>query len=237
MKDGFLSPVTSALCAGRLNFLDKMITSPVHTICELCDDAALLCFVDAKTGTDHFFCRKHEPPTSIGERSPRWSLNRWRLASDNNISQKLAAPKDSREHRDIYLDLCESGLMGREGACRYYLSMITGIDQFVLWDDEFVSNMQEFVVSKTCPAASVFCPDFHAVQFLAAFMRRAYEQSEGRGHERRVTRAERAVELLLQHPEWSNEEIAAHVPTTLKQLQRWSDFTVLRVRYQRNHRD
>jgi hypothetical protein len=212
---------------------DTMITSPAYSKCELCDASATLHLVDTATDTEHFFCREHSPAHTVGERSPRWNLKHWRMDSDNHISEKLAAPKDSRDHRDIYWDLCEAGLLGGDGACRYYLSMLTRIDQFVLWEDEFCSNMREFVVSKTSPTASIFCQNQNSIQFLAVFMRRAYERSEGRDKERRATKAETAVELLLCHPEWSDEKIAAQVPTTVKQLRRWTNYTGLRASGQR----
>jgi hypothetical protein len=212
---------------------DNMIASPAHATCEICDAPATLHLDDSTTNTDHLFCSEHSPALAVGERSPQWTIRHWRMAPGNHLSLGLAAPKDSQEHQRLYLDLCESGLLGGDGACRYYLSMITRIDQFVLWENEFSSNMREFVASKTCPAASVFCQTLNSIRSLATFMRRAYENSQGRGADRRVTKAEKALELLLRHPEWSDEEIAAQVPTTLKQLRRWTDYAGLRATCQR----
>ena len=188
---------------------------------------------DTRTASDCFFCGEHKPDVSPGKRSPHLVLKRWRMAAGNNLSRALAEPRDSREHKDLYWDLCEAGLLGGDGACRYYISIITGTDQFTLWDDEFASNVREVVVSKTCPAASQFCQDLNSIQFLAVFLRRAWEGIEGRKQERRMTKTEKAVELLLHHPEWSDERIAEQVPTTLKQLRRFTDYTGLRAMGQR----
>jgi hypothetical protein len=210
-----------------------MITKPMDASCDQCGLPATVHLADTTAGADRFLCREHKPELSMGERSPRLFIKRWRMAPGNSLSRALAKPKDSVEHKGLYWDLCEAGLLGGDGACRYYLSMITGVDQFTLWDDEFTSNVREFVVSKTCSAAAQFCQNLNSIQFLAGFLRRAFEGTEGRHKERRFTKAEKAVDLLLHHPELPDETIAERVPTTLKQLRRCTDYTGLRVISQR----
>jgi hypothetical protein len=205
-----------------------MIHLPAQIPCNECGSPAEVELTDTRTGNDCFLCREHKPDLWPGK-NPHLALKRWRMGSENHLSRALVAPKDSREHKDLFWDLCEAGLLGRDGACRYYLSVITGIDQFPLWCDEFTSNVREFVISKTCPAASQFCQDLHSIQFLGGFLRRAWEDTDRSEHSRRISKAEKAVELLLHHPEWSDERIAAQVPTTLKQLQRFSDYGALRA--------
>jgi hypothetical protein len=213
-----------------------MIASPAHAACERCGAPAILHFVDSTAGTDRLFCQEHAPDHEVGMKSPELMLKRWRMTDDNSLSRELAAPKESQEHRSLRWDLCEAGLLGGDGACRYYLSIITGIDQFVLWSDEFCKNIEESVVSQTCPAAAVFCRDLNSIQFLRGFLRRAYERTEGHSEDHHVTKAEKAIELLLRHPDWSDDEIAAHVPTTMKQIGGWTDYRVLRATCQQQRK-
>ncbi len=205
-----------------------MAATTEDTICEVCGAAATIHLADTQAGTEHLYCPDHKPALAVGERSPRLVIKRFRMPPDNPCSQRLAAPKDSPEHKSLRREICDLRLLGDEGACRYYLSIITDTDQFALWDDMFVNNVREYVVSRTCKAASRLCDNLHSLQFLAGFLRRACERCEGTYHDRRGTKQERAIELLLKHPDWSDEQIASHVPTTMKQLQRWIDFTGLR---------
>lgn len=53
-----------------------------------------------------------------------------------------------------------------------------------------------------------------------------FERSQGM--DRKLGKQVIAIELLLNHPDWSDERIAANVPTTMKQLRRMTDFNALR---------
>jgi hypothetical protein len=184
--------------------------------------------LDTETGREFVYCREHEPPLPVGERSPKLVIERWRMPPDSLVSQALASPKESAKHQSLRAEMCDCGLLGGDGACRYYLSIITGRDEFAAWSDEFADDAKKFVVSRTCPAASQFCNE-NSIQFLVGFFRAECERFEGTYGVRRITKMERAIELLLQHPEWTDERIASHVPTTVKQLQRCTDFKALRA--------
>lgn len=146
----------------------------------------------------------------------------------------MAAPEDSPEHESFRIEMCDLKLLGGEGACRYFLSKITGVDQFALWDDEFVENVREYLASETNGAASQFQIDAHAVQFVVPFLKRAFEDSR-RSASSILTKQDRAVELLLRNPRWTDQQIAASVPTTTKQLQRFTNYTALKVHRDRNN--
>ncbi len=125
--------------------------------------------------------------------------------------------------------MCDDRLLGGEGECRYYLSILTQSDQFVAWSDDFVDNVQRYVVEMTCPEAVRFCDGFHYVQFLAGFFRVVMERIAGSSDSRRVSKEDRAIEMLMNHPDWTDQQIAEQLPTTVKQLQRWSNYRVLRA--------
>jgi hypothetical protein len=125
--------------------------------------------------------------------------------------------------------MCDDGLLGDMGACQYYLSILTQSDQFVAWDDDFVNNVKRYVVKMTCPEAARFCGGPHCLQSLAGFFRVVTERVEGRSDGRRVSKEDRAIEMLLNHPDWTDQQIAERLPTTAKQLQRWSNYGALRA--------
>jgi hypothetical protein len=141
----------------------------------------------------------------------------------------MACPSDSEEHRVFREEICELGLLGSEGACKYYLSIITGIDQFALWSDEFLNNLRDFVNSQAAGATAAFRIDadteYVVVPLLKAEMRRVRPQLIGN----KPTKEERAIEMLFHNPGWSDYDVAKSVPTTVRQLQRFSTYKLLRL--------
>lgn len=211
-----------------------MIKFPDDAICEVCGVPATIHLADTREQTEHLYCRQHEPSRPVGASSPRFAVKRWRMYPlENHCSKRLAASKESQSHQDLRWEMCEGQLLGREGACRYYLSMITGIDHFVLWDDEFVANVREFVIAESSGAAACFTFDWSSVQQFWPYLKLAYERYEGSGKGQRIRKRDEAIEMLVNHPSWTDEEIAAKVPTTLKQLARNTDYSYLRSNLQR----
>lgn len=126
------------------------------------------------------------------------------------------------------MEMCEIYLLGGEGACRYYLSRLTNSDQFALWFDEFLANVREFVLAETKGAAATIPFEPWTVGCMVPLFRQAFEEAESPSAGKQ-TKQDRAVVLLLHHPEWSDQQIAEAVPTTMKQLQRNTKYTTLRV--------
>ena len=197
-------------------------------MCEVCGAAASVHLLDKQDGSDHLFCETHDARPPAGEYQPRWVTRRSRLPPGNALSRLLASPEASPEHQSLRSEMCDYGMLGGDGACQYYLSILTQSDQFAVWSDEFVDNVRRYVAENTCDAAAQFV-DFHSIQCLAGFFRITLERAEGRYETRRARKDDRAIELLLNHPEWTDEQIAEQVPTTVKQLQRSSNFKVLRA--------
>ena len=101
-----------------------------------------------------------------------------------------------------------------------------GYRKVVLWNDEFLDNVREYVVAQTNGAAADFVFDLHSVNFMAPFLKHKYYND--RSNAPKQTKQNRAVVLLLHHPAWSDSQVAEHVPTTTKQLQRNTNYTALR---------
>jgi hypothetical protein len=98
------------------------------TSCHICGELATVCLLDTLSGDERNCCRDHRPDRDVSVTSRRWVIKRWRMQPGGPISQQLAAPRESPEHESVRWDMCDGGLLGGEGACRYYLSMITGLD-------------------------------------------------------------------------------------------------------------
>jgi hypothetical protein len=200
-----------------------------NAMCQVCGAAATVHLLDEQDGSEHLYCSAHKPHLSIGERQPRFVIKQWRMAPGGDLSRRLAAPRESPEHQYLRLEMCDDRLLGGMGACQYYLSILTQSDQFVAWSDDFVNNVKRYVVEMTCPEAARFCTDLHNMQFLAGFFRVVMERIEGSSGGRPVSKEDRAIEMLMNHPDWSDQQVAEQLPTTAKQLKRWSNYAALRA--------
>ena len=143
----------------------------------------------------------------------------------NIFSEYLALPKDHPKHRQFREELW---LGGEEHACRYYLSIILGRDFYAVSNDEFLKAVQEYMVARTCPEAIQFCCTRLHYRFVMPLLKWEWETAEGIS-DRRIGKEEQGMILLVQHPEWTDEQIRAAVKTTAKQMKRWSSFNYARV--------
>lgn len=146
----------------------------------------------------------------------------------DELSRLLAAPRQSREHQSFRNDMIEAQLLGSDGVCRYCVSVLTGIDCFPMDHEEFGFRLARFVASKTCGEIEPFCRDMQALHFLADFMRYLLNQSEGELPPHRRNKEQRAIEMLLKNPSLSDERIRKRLATTLNQMNRWSNYKILR---------
>lgn len=148
------------------------------------------------------------------------------MTANHIFSEYLALPKDSPQHRQLRDELC---LGGEEHACRYYLSIVLGRDFFAVSNDEFLKAVQEYVVAKTCPEAIQFCCTRGHFQFVMPFLKRDWENAAGTADQRHIGKEERGMILLIDHPDWTDEQIRVAVKTTDMQMKRWGSFNAARV--------
>lgn len=137
------------------------------------------------------------------------------------FSDYLDKPVDSPEHRRFRASLWVGG---SEHACRYYLSVLVNRDFFDATDSEFLTAMKDYVVAHACPAASQFCITQGHLQFVLPFLKHLLgDKTE------RLSNEDRALVLLVQHPDWSDDQIREAVGTTEKAMTRWSTFKYARL--------
>ncbi len=148
------------------------------------------------------------------------------VMSKSVFSECLALPKNSPQHIRLREELW---LGGASHACRYYLSIILGRELFATSDDEFLKAAQEYIVAKTCPEAIQFCCTPGHFQFVMPFLKREWEVAEGTAEQRRLKKVEQCLVLLLNHPDWTDEQIRKAVKTTDKQMKRWGTFNAARA--------
>jgi hypothetical protein len=137
------------------------------------------------------------------------------------FSRYLDEPTDSPEHRQFRASLW---LGGYEHECRYYLSVLRKRDFFDVTASDLLDAVREYVVDHACPAASQFCATQAHLQFVLPFLK---HQSGDEG--KRLSKEEAALALLVQHPEWSDDQICHAVGTTEKAMKRWSTYKYARI--------
>jgi len=68
------------------------------------------------------------------------------------------------------------------------------------------------------------------------FLKRQCEIVEGESGQCRICKEDQGMILLVQHPDWTDEQIRRAVKTTEKQMKRWSNFNTARVA-QKHYKD
>ena len=86
---------------------------------------------------------------------------------------------------------------------------------------------QEYIVAKTGPEAIPFCC-MSGLQFVMPYLKREWEAVEGITGQRRISKEDQGMILLIEHPDWTDEQIRQAVKTTDKQMMRWSNFNAAR---------
>jgi hypothetical protein len=124
-------------------------------------------------------------------------------------------------------EMCELRLLGANGACLFYLTMLTSIDHFALWSDEQLQNLREFADKATNGAATAYRIDLDTVCIVLPLLKSAFRERSPTV-ETSFTKQDHAVELLFRNPALSDAQVADQVPTTIKQLQRFTTYQQLR---------
>ncbi|PQO43632.1 hypothetical protein [Blastopirellula marina] len=210
------------------SFHFPVILQPENLFCEVCQAAARVEVLVASTDAKHAYCDDHydAPATFV---SGDCRVVRSRLLANCAVNRAMAAPESSEEHQRLRRDLCETRHLGELGACRYYLSISTGSNQFTLWSDEFERNAREFVLAETSGAAEFVKQIESWALYLAVPLFKAAYLKVRTGEMPRLSRPEEAVIALLRHPDCSDEQIAERIGTTVKQLRRNGNYSGLRT--------
>jgi hypothetical protein len=124
--------------------------------------------------------------------------------------------------------------IGDDFACSYYLSVLTGRNYFVLPLEDARRDAGHFVIEKTSLASSVFFRDLgYVLYFAVPFLKRHFNAEHGLPPEK-LNKETQGLLLLLEHPDWSDEQVRQAVHTTQKQMARWSTYNLARIVQRRN---
>jgi len=200
---------------------------PASAICDKCDALATAEFLNSELEVHQFFCKEHEPACIPGKKS-RSTFLQGRLPPNNWLSKAMSAPRESAEHESFRFEMCDMHLLGSHGECSYYMSILTDVDHFALWTNELADNVREFVLGETAGAAESFRFDSYTVGFMVPLIKAAYNERIAKKVVP-LTKAEQAVIFLLRNPTCTDAEVASAVKTTIKQLNRFSSYKVLRT--------
>lgn len=207
--------------------LDKdLIRLPKTVECDACHQPAEIQLRDEVDSRVIAYCGIHKPDLWPG-RNRSLTILRWRLPLDNSYSRHLACSFDSAEHQMFRTEMCDLCLLGADGASLYYLSVVTSIDHFALWSDEQLQNLREFADKATNGAANAYRIDLDTVCIVLPLLKSAFRERFPTV-EVRFTKQDHAVELLFRNPALSDTQVAEQVPTTIKQLQRFTNYQHLR---------
>jgi hypothetical protein len=146
-------------------------------------------------------------------------------AKMDRIADAFDKPYDSPEHRMLREN---AWLVGPEFQCRYLLGMLLGRNEFRITQDEFLNDLTEYITSRTSPQAAMFCCTEHHCQFVVAFLERQFRDKIGSIKITKETKENRAMEVLLKHPDWPDEQIVAEVGATMKSVARWTTYRYAR---------
>lgn len=147
----------------------------------------------------------------------------------DSISQMLFAPIDSDEHDDLRNYLCNFELLGRYGASQYFVSILTGANQFSLPPEEVDSaglKMLDRLVPELREHLDLRRQWYEALRSL--FEREYRQKYNSLGLTRKWIKEDEAICVLATHPKWSDEQVAEATPTAVKQLERFGWYGVLR---------
>ena len=200
---------------------------PFDFNCDECGSPATVEFITSDAEKTRLSCNNHKP-TERFQPGSKLLVRRSRLSPNYRLSKYFAQSPDSAQHRQFREEMCITPILGSDGACKYYLSALTQIDHFALWSDQFVENVREYLLTETSDAANYFLFDSCTIESMTSFLKVSYSQrfpTAGIA----IKPHDRAIEILLRNPNWSDAQIAAAAKTTVKQLLRCSDYKILRM--------
>lgn len=140
------------------------------------------------------------------------------------IAKNLALPEDDPDRIEFETS---HWIAGDDVVCKWQLCVQTGRDCWNVPWDEYKAALIEFCQQRlpqaSCAAiARVSGADFARI-YLEDLRRRAGSTIFGP-----TKKPDQAVVMLLENPDLTDEQIAALIPTTLKQLARFSTYNYLK---------
>lgn len=151
----------------------------------------------------------------------------------NEVSRRLAFPMGDPPHRELRRDMCESQLLGGDGATRYLVSVLSGEDCLGVRHAEYVSMARSIAAGVLGKAADRWEFSQESLCYMWPLFLDAYRQAHPAFMiDRTQTTEDRAVVQRLIHPDLDDVAIAQLAATTTKQLSRFSAYKYL-LRFRR----
>lgn len=138
-------------------------------------------------------------------------------------AEMLALPVDAPKHQRMRSELW---LVGKWFESHYYLSILTGENWLDFRDFDLVHKaLVDFVTKNVSSAAGKFLAACHQPTDVAhSYLKYQVAKKEGWVDSTKWSKAERLMILLIEHPDWSDEQFIKALKTTPKQLQRLNPF-------------
>jgi Transcriptional cell cycle regulator TrcR len=135
-------------------------------------------------------------------------------------------PIEDRRHQQLRDDAWIGGPFF-EG--RYYLGWFRRTNEFRHNHEEFDEDIAQ-TIRDQLPQSSWIAESSYRVEFLLKWLKHKYRESdEGRRYPiPKQTREERAIVLLLENPELTDDEIRQIIGTTEKTIERWASYKLAR---------
>jgi hypothetical protein len=99
--------------------------------------------------------------------------------------------------------------------------------------DEFLESLQKYLRKNVSPESELVA-NLHDIQFIVSFIKYQCEKAEGIFNEKKLSKEDKGVAILLKNPYWSDERIRELLKTTEKQMRHWTNFNQIRRVFERN---
>jgi len=112
--------------------------------------------------------------------------------------------------------------------CRYYLSILAQRDYYLAHHGAFDVNLIEYLSTNASPLVLFWRDSIYRYDFVLPFLRERFHSTTRIPRKSKPSKFDRALILLMSHPEWDDERIINELSTTAKQLAKWTMFQLAR---------
>jgi hypothetical protein len=138
-------------------------------------------------------------------------------------AEMLSLPVEHPRHQQLRNELW---MVGQWFESHYYLSILTGENWLDFRDFDFVHQaLVDYVTINISAASGKFLAACRQPTDVAhAYLKYQVARKEGWAETTKWSKAERLMILLIEHPDWTDEQFIKALKTTPKQLQRLNCF-------------
>jgi len=146
----------------------------------------------------------------------------------NEMSRGLALPIDHPLHAELRGELCDDGLLGGDGATRYFVSVLAERDVLGVRDPAYPTIAKPLAARAIGNAVDRWLFNEACLGSCSPLFERQFRDRFGDERlQRRWSKEDEAIVCRLASPDASDAQIAERVPTTIKQLNRFGGYKYL----------